>query len=180
MLINLNKEEYEKCEQSSKNQWCSSKIGIYGKGILNNDNDQYKVERIGKLGEAALGKMISEDPNYDYKENGDLFDFNINGYAIDIKTSSYEKDYGLILAVNEQKKELPLKCDYYVMATLKEEDRSTKTAIIEIHGYCSKEDVLKRNKIYFPYRHSGLNYKISHNTLLPIENLIEIIKGEKI
>lgn len=171
MIITINANEYKLCDKGSKNYWCSSKKGIYGRGILNTENDPYRVERIGNLGEFAFAKYMKLDPPaFEYKKGGDDYDFLINGHTIDVKCA--RKDYGAILIKCETEKGTDVfqKCDIFVCSHVIEDDR--KTASVRLVGWVTLDYVLSLPKKESPHwRSQHKNYEVNFNSVNPMDEL---------
>ena len=172
MIVEISGKNYEKCLESSKNMWCSSKKGQYGHGLINTPCDPTKVERIGRLGEMALSLVTGLQPDFGYIKNGDASDF--IGTKIDMKTASKYPRYetGLIQAINERGVKLPLKNDIYVFGYVIKDDITNHLANIEIVGWQTKE-FIEKLPIVIARMGSHQNYEVPYKNLLPIEGLTQ-------
>ena len=171
--------DYEVCENVE--MWSSSKPGEYGKGFANSNDDPFRVERTGKLGEMALAQIIELPVDFKYTEFGDLTDFSITPQAtIDVKTATRLSDYcaSLITAINSNGKQIQLKSQYYVAAYINHDDRVAKRAEVIIVGAISAKDI-KRLPIK-PARRQGAtnkNYELEYNNpKLDPENIRTLVE----
>lgn len=117
--VNVNGEDYEQAVVSSSNMYANTKTGHYGRGMINRPDDPRRVERIGRLGEIALAKVMACGVDLNYLENGDTCDIVHQDYKIDVKTSERLPEYycGLIRAsTNDTTKIFKLKSDIYYFA----------------------------------------------------------------
>ena len=174
IVIKIKGQEYLDCIEASKNMWCSSKAGFYGRGILNKQKDPHRTERLGRLGEKALSKYLKRDVNFKYVKGGDSGDL-ISESKIDIKTASYNYGALLIQAENEFGKKNKIKCDIYVAAICESDDGENKEATIRLVGWCDKTFI--ENQKMVPARvGKHKNYDIAYENLNPIETLKENFK----
>lgn len=177
MKIQIPPKLYEKCNLCSQNRWSNKKTGHFGRGLINSKDDPCKVERIGLLGEAALAQYINQKVDYEYKEGGTPFDFNLNGLNIDIKTAARNYGCGLIRAVSDRGSVVELKSDIYVFAYLEVENRDEKMATVVLTGWEEKCKIEKMKTV--PARIGNhLNYELSYQNLNPIETLKNFRKKE--
>ena len=161
---------YKKVVESSLNRWSNKKPGQFGKGLINNDIDPCKAERIGLLGEAALGEVIDRKVDYEYKEGGVPHDFRFNNLKLDIKTAGRNYGCGLIRAMSDKGKLIPLKSDAYIFAFLESENKTNSVACVNLVGWVSKEEV--ENCSVVPAKiGKHFNFEIPYDKLHPIEEL---------
>jgi hypothetical protein len=172
MKIVITTEDYIKCEKASCNMWANSKKGVYGKGLINNNNDPYKAERVGKLGEVALAKVLGGDVDFSYKEKGDFCDITVKGKKVDIKTAL--RNYGelLVYARHENGRDIELKSDLYIAAVLLEEDRIKKRAIVDLIGWCTRKEILANGMHPGKNGAKHLNYVAKYSSLKHLDVLI--------
>ena len=179
MIVRIDKELYEECEKAAANMWCSSKKGMYGKGLLNTKNDPLKTERTGRLGEMALCLVLNASPDFSYRKFGDAGDFVVEGKKIDIKTAA--RNYGemLVYAENEWGKKVNIKSDIYVAAVVLSDDIEKKEAEIDILGWCKKEDLMSRDLV--PARQGKhKNYAVPHAELDSIDKFVKLVQEKKL
>ena len=178
MEISVSGKDYIECEEASHNLWCNSKTGHYGSGILNNQSDPRKTERIGLLGEKSFSLATGLSCDFSYKRNGDSGDFLIQNIRIDVKTSAKYPTYkaGLIYAEHENGVAIELKSNIYVFAYLKSEDTIKKLATISFLGYTYRETILQLQKVP-AIKGKHKNYQVSFDSLKPIDRLITNIRG---
>lgn len=179
ILVCIENHEYNACDAASRNFWASSKGGIYGKGLLNSENDPCKTERIGLLGQMAFSKLIDEPVDLVYREFGDKQDNLIfNKYKIDIKCAARNYGANLIQKTNEFGREQKIDKHIYVGSFLESENREEKKAEILLVGFCLQEDVLKA-KVAPARRGRHINYEIPFEQMRPITKLVTTIKNLK-
>lgn len=176
MIVKINGEQYQACVDQSERMWAKKKTGFYGKGIKNSDDDPYRVQRAGCLGEMALAIVIGLEPNFEYIHGGDREDFILNdGSRIDIKIAF--KDYGAncIKFINEWGKpvfssEKP-PCDFYVGAVLESDDPQKSEAIVNIKGFINKEEFEALPVVKPRAPGTWRNKELIHKDLHPITEL---------
>lgn len=169
--ITIQGEEYRVCDYFSKKMWVNNKkskkeMQSYNDGILNTKKDRFKTERIGRLGEMALSKIINKPVNFNYIKNGDDTDFIVGNKNIEIKTASH--NYGRILVRRKTSKGclVPIKFDVIVGAYLLNEDKENCCAQVCLVGYQYKKNIIKlplENAI----RGQHKNISIAYSTLKP-------------
>lgn len=168
--VNLTVKEYIVCETRAQNMWANSKKGQFGIGLINNENDKHKVERIGSVGEMAFAKVFGLCVDFTYLHRGDSYDFLLFGNKVNIKTSAHNYGKGLIRAITDQNKALPLTQDIYVFSFVKHDNCNTKECTVTIVGWETRENIKK-----LPYtpaiRGSHQNYQINYNNLQSISKL---------
>lgn len=175
MKISIPFDLYQKCHECSQNRWSNKKKGQFGRGLINNVDDPCKAERIGLLGEAALAQFINRKADYEYKEGGNPFDFQLNNLTIDIKTAAKNYGCGLIRAKTQNHTVIELKSNVYVFAYLEMENRTEQTAIVVMKGWLDKENIEKCDIV--PARIGmHFNYQIKYEKLREIEELRKIRK----
>jgi len=177
MIIVISGEDYKYCESGAENLWCSSKPGVYGRGMLNSKSDPKKVERIGNLGEFAFATYMGLDkPEFAYKTGGVDHDFYINGFTINVKCAS--KNYGAVLIKCETEKGRYVfqDSDFFVASYLKTENREQKIALIDLVGYVDLEFIKKLTPVESPrWNSSHKNYQINFEDCKKIHNLKNIL-----
>ena len=179
MIVKIDRPQYEECEKAAANMWCSSKGGVYGKGLLNSIADPYRTERIGRLGEMALCKVINTSPDFSYRKFGDAGDFVINNKKIDIKTAA--RNYGemLVCGENEWGKKVDIKSDIYVAAVILKDDTTRKESEVDILGWCRK-DVLIAGELVPARKGRHQNYVMRYTDLTDIDELVKLIEGKRL
>lgn len=171
--------EYEVCMNASQNMWCSSKKGKWGGGLINSEDDKTKAERTGLLGEIAFAKLANLQINVDYCEGGNDEDcLTINGLKIDVKTAAKKPKYkaGLIRAANPNQKLVSLKSDLYVFAYIVEELSQEKICRVVIVGGEYRENIVKR-ELKKAKVGNHFNYEIKYKELIPIKDLLLLVRG---
>lgn len=170
MKIQISQQLYEKCDKHSQNRWSNKKKGFFGRGMINSNDDPCKVERIGLLGEAALALYINQKVDYEYREGGAPFDFNIGGLNLDLKTAARNYGCGLIRAVSDRGTVIELKSDVYVFAYLERENKDEKSASIVLTGWLERCKIQTQSVV--PARvGKHYNYECKYTNLNPIETL---------
>lgn len=171
MEVLIKQEEYLECVRAAKNMWCSSKPGIYGRGLLNTPTDPTRTERMGRLGEKALSLYLNLKPDFEYKELGDAGDLVFGLNKVDIKTAS--RDYGklLVQAENEFGYKTPLKSDYYVAAVILKDNGIE--ALVKLVGWCTKEEVLNSG-IHPAIKGKHKNHVIPYNKLKTMNTFVDV------
>lgn len=173
MTVTISGDEYISCEKAACNFWANSKKGRWGRGLINNSEDPYKVERVGLLGEMAFSKQFNIPVNFEYKQFGNETDFEIKGKTLDVKTAArkYSYEAGLIRAQTEKGNNVALHADIYYFAYIENDDREKKVATVELVGAISKEKVLE-----LPLSDAKIgkhkNYEVPYSDLLPLEEII--------
>lgn len=182
ITVKLTPQEWDICDEVSKNYWSSKKGGVYGKGIINTEDDKTRVERVGLLGEMAFAKISGLPMNVSYKEQGDDYDFRFDGGTIDVKNASRLPPYKQMLVFGKHgnnSKPLELKSDYFVSSFLAFEDRDAKKATIIIVGFCTKDELLSQGLVRARAKKcSHYNYERHYRDLHPISELLTMINPE--
>lgn len=173
--IDIIDDEYDIVQEIAKKMWSNTKSGFYGSGMLNTKSDPYRVERIGKLGEAAFGKLFNLPVNIETIENGDNgIDFVIGKEKIDVKCSARDYGVGLVKATSESGKVLlHLNSDCYVFGYIESDDIVNKKAKVKLIGYKTKQSILKTKTC--PARmHEAkhMNYEIPYESMSSIYFLL--------
>lgn len=181
IAVKIQENEWEWCDRVSGNLWANSKKNHYGRGIINSEEDKFKAERCGLLGEMAFSKISGLAVDGSYQKGGKPFDFEspIGGEKIDIKTASKLNAWkaGLIYCETSSGNEITLNADIYVFSYIADEDRLNKKATIIIIGWCQKELVINKPKVKARVGFH-LNKEIPYKELTPINTLIEKINPE--
>lgn len=175
--VDLPENDYVLCEQASQNMWCSKKKGTYGKGLINTENDPYKVERIGRLGEKAFEKLTGLSCDFSYINQGDEYDFIIGNDKIDVKTSSSisKNECGYIMAINEYGIKKELTSNIFIFSYLSNESIQTRSAQIIFLGFVFLDNIIKKPLEKSKYA-NHFNYVVKYDELLPIELILKAIK----
>lgn len=179
ITIEISGNDYCLCEESSKNMWANGKNGEWGRGLINNSFDERKAERIGRLGEMALSKLFNVNIDLSYRIGGDDRDFMLfKKIKVDAKTAYINYNAGLIKAVHENGRIIPLEKDLYIFSYIEEEDRKLKKANIVVVGGMHKDDIIKREIV--PARKGRhYNYDISYEEMTTIKHIYKTYKKYK-
>jgi len=136
--------EYDLCAEHAQNMWAGEKTSNissaqYNRGCCNSAEDPTKAERIGTLGEMAVGKLFGWEINLNYQKFGDNYDFLVNDWKIDVKTAT--RNYGATLVKRESHTGhiYPLTNDIYICCYMSRERK--QQAIIAICGFETKENM---------------------------------------
>lgn len=169
-IVDIEEEEYKRCQDFAKNQWNNKKKGKYGGGILNKEGRSNYPELVGGLGEMAFCKVFNQKMDTEYQEGGKKHDYEIKGKKIDIKMSSTKKEYAnkacYIYGKTEGGKILPIKSDIYVCGML-----MGKAQVVLI-GWETKKTIQKFSlKPSRSPSHSHMNYELVLNKLRNISDL---------
>jgi len=139
--------EYDYALKASSNMSSSHKRGEWGRGYMNTNEDPHRVERNGRLGEVAFGKLMGMDIQPEYLYDGDKYDFKIGEKTINVKTSFEHKDPYRMIKEDDNKREYPLFCDYYVFLYSDYDHLLKKQALVIFDGYISREDIQSKAKV---------------------------------
>jgi hypothetical protein len=136
-------EDYARCAEYAETCMCAKKRGTtFNEGCINNSQDPYRAQRIGKLGETAFGRHFGYPVDYKYRRFGDRQDFIVGKKRVDVKTSSYSRASVVFLRVRHSSgSPILIRHDVYVLARLVHEDREAQQAVVDLCGYCTREDV---------------------------------------
>lgn len=179
ILVEIEGDEYIACDNASRNFFASQKKGNYGKGLLNTEDDPYRTERIGYLGQMAFGKLIDEPVDLVYRKGGDKQDNIIaNNVKVDMKCASRNYGSNLIQKTSEYGVRQKIDKQVYVSSFLESENREEKKAEVLLVGYALKKDVLGSEVEKSPIG-EHFNYKIPFEGMKPISRLIRKIKEFK-
>ena len=171
-MVEISGEEYQRCEEFSHNIWANKKKGNWGKGMVNTVEDFHRVERVGSLGEISLAKLVNSQVDFSYKEGGNETDLILRSkFKSEIKTATHNYGQGLIRAVDDRGRSVPLLSDIYVFGYLDEEDVDNKYARVGIVGFEIKKNIIKLDMVP-AIRGKHLNYAIMYHKLQPILKLI--------
>ena len=169
-IVVISPEDYIACDESSRNMWANKKSGMYGKGLNNTDDDPFRVERVGRLGEMGLARLLGTYPDLAYKEGGDSGDIIFNGLSIDTQVAFRNYGCGLIYAINEWGNVITVKSDIYVFGYLKSEDRDANSAEIAYVGWAPRKLIMEQ-PILPARKGRHKNYEIEYSELLPLSEL---------
>lgn len=179
IIVEVEDDEYVACDNASRNFWSSSKKGMYGKGLLNSENDPYKTERIGLLGQMAFAKLIDEPVDLIYRLGGDKQDNLILGkFKLDMKCAARNYGANLIQKTNEFGKEQKIDKHVYVGSFVDSDKFEEKKAKIILVGYCLQKDIFEA-KIAPARKGKHINYEIPFEEMRPIAKLITTINSFK-
>ena len=168
--VKIDKEEYEICEKSSHNMWANNKKGKWGLGYKNTVEDPRKVERAGRLGEMAFGKVSGSSVDLSYIKYGDKQDAIFRGKRVNIKTAF--DLYGVVMIQCEINGYIkPLYEDVYVFAYLSADNRNEKRAVINFLGCLLKPEVITKRKVS---KHNWVNYECPYSELHTMNELFSI------
>ena len=170
----IDSENYEACDEASKQWWTKNKRGgEWNPGLLNNPYDTRKTERVGILGEMAFGIMTGLPVNLSYKEFGNTTDFDVLKYGLDVKTAAKNYNAGLIRCIDEYGRSIPLESDIYAFTYVEFEDRNAKEATIVLVGYQTRNFILQRPIV--PARKGyHKNYEIPYHELKPMSMFMSV------
>lgn len=149
---------YEKCDAASKNFWCNSKPGVYGRGLCNTKLDPHKATRIGLLGECAVARLLGlKLPDFNYVKGGKPADLHMGNLTIDVKTAIHNYNTMLVYRVSERGVVIPLKSDLYVACVMMMEDNAWREACVGVVGWATREEVEEgRLELGWKKRHKNL------------------------
>ena len=106
-------EEWRIIKENIPKRWSQRKTGSSWAEGLNKDGTFY-----GLCGESAVGKIIGDKPDLEYKENGVPEDFVYRGYDIEVKTSYGNFGSGLLKRKEKSGFVHELKSSIYVFCTI--------------------------------------------------------------
>lgn len=175
ITVTISGEEYQRCSKYSKNNWSSSKPGRYGKGLGNSSKDASKIERVSKLSELAVSKLLrSADPDFSFRKYGDGgTDLTLHGLKIDVKCAM--RDYGANVFKGVSKGgRSTVTADLYIFCYLSKEVAEFNTACIEVVGFLTKDEVLALDLVppRVKFTKDPVNYDIRHSNMTPVEELL--------
>ena len=172
--IDVGGQDYMVCEEHSKKRWSNKKTGFYGSGIMNTDEDPYRVERIGLLGEVAFGKIFDWPVDLTYRKGGDKNDFQIGDISIDVKTSFSESGKSRVLHTNSRGKKVISYKDLYVVSFLDFDYPDLAHAAIIFVGYVTRGYLEDRSVVPAPHpKATHLNQEILFQECSPMEHLLQ-------
>jgi hypothetical protein len=175
--VHIAPETYQLCEVSSDNMDCNHKTGAWGSGARNHPTDPRKVERTGRLGEAAFSEVFKVPVDYSYIEKGDECDFHVGDFKVDVKTALEDRPRGLVRATNHRQEPLEQKSDWYIFGYVLKDDRENKTATMRLVGGITKENMMNRETIKaYAKNTTHLNYEVHFRELVPVRELLDILK----
>lgn len=184
VTVKIPPEEWQVCDEVSRNYWSQKKRGQYGKGILNTQSDPAKTERTGLLGEMAFAKISGLDMDISYVEGGAAHDFTFvsstgEELSIDIKTAHKLQPYKamLIYAQSGSGKDIPLNSTYYVAGYIANEDIEAQKATVILIGYCHRDLVLSKDLVKGK-QGFWLNKEIPYAELSELDGLLDLIQGD--
>ena len=165
---------YEACETASSAWWTKNKVGGgWNPGMLNSSSDPRKTERVGILGEMAFGMMTGMPVNLGYKEFGNVTDFDVFSYGLDVKTAARNYGLALIRCIDEYGKRQELGSDIYAFAYVESEDKAAGEAVISYIGYQTREKIVSR-PIVCARRGNHRNYEIPYPELKPMSKFLSL------
>lgn len=165
---------YEACDAASSAWWTKNKVGgDWNPGMLNSSADPRKTERVGILGEMAFGIMVGMPVNLGYKEFGNVTDFDVFSYGLDVKTAARNYGLALIRCVDEYGNRQELGSDIYAFAYIESEDKDAKKAVVSYIGYQTRDKIVSR-PIVRARRGSHMNYEIPYSELKPMSKFVTL------
>lgn len=173
--VRIEGDEYDVCDKTSKNMWANKKTGQFGRGLINKQSDPRRVERTGKLGEMAFAKVSDREVDTAYREFGDETDFLDGDRKIGLKVAASRPGYesGLIRAVTDRLKKLPLRDDITVFGYVADENRASKQADVVLVGWVTKEQILNEFSQLQPAKIGNhMNYEIPYYGMRPMRELL--------
>lgn len=181
IYIIIGGEDWEVCHELSKRKrsFDNKPKTPYRNGLANTADDPHGVGRIGYLGEFAFSKLLNYFTGQSYpvdislKKRGDDFDFCINEYTIDVKTSMTNCNKCLIRCRTDKGFYVKPKCDYYVSACRYRSDLDIGEAIIVINGYQTLDHIVSLPEVLAFAGHK--NYELLHNRLLKTTDLLKFL-----
>lgn len=175
-LVDVVDSDYRICVERSAHRWSNTKTGHYGSGIINDENDPTRVERIGLLGEFALAKIFGLAVDLSYRQGGDKEDFIINDKRINMKTASKQENFGRVYHRNEKGKLVKTDCDYYVFGFLTREHKRREVSTVCLVGFASHA-VVVTSPIH-PGKGEHYNYDVPYMFLTCMSMFMPIIHGK--
>lgn len=176
--VELSKDEYQICDEQSRNRWSNKKKGKWGKGIINRPDDPYYAERAGLIGEMAFAKLTRKPIDLRYKVGGFDKDFTIGNNTIELKvaTKLYEYRRGLVKSHDCNGKPTKINSDIYVFGIVENENKNKKTAMVSFLGYVYKDELLNmpiRSARTNKSRH--YNYEVKYELLHDLGDFICLV-----
>lgn len=156
---------------------CGKKCSEYGKGLINNNRDPFKVQRTGLLGEAAFAIWSGLPLDLSYKPGGDHSDFLIRGCRLDVKCAY--RNYQMNLIVRREfdgGKFHPLK-DIYVGSYIVYDFPVHWSAQVCLLGYNVRSEI-EKVPVTPSTRGVHLNTRLLHRDLRPLNHLKDFIDGK--
>lgn len=158
-------------------------VNKYNFGMRGYGDGNHSEQLTGIIGQTVFADLLGlpRPDGANGFDNG--VDFIINGKKVDIKTMSRSvsvKDHYAHNFIGYQRK---YAVDYYVFASY-----NTKSGVLSICGFASKEEFLQRSKFYnkgdLRYRDDGTSfptkaplYEIRQRDLNPSNSLEELVRG---
>jgi hypothetical protein len=168
---------YVRCVVSSYNRWSNKKKGTFGRGIANTKKDPSRVERMGMLGEAAVGIVFRKEPDYDYKELGDKLDFPLLGKTADVKCCMPENKNCMVVRIRcETENRIPIAIDKDIYIAAYCEEETPFSAVIVLTAWHRNKDVQACQSVQAPAGH--WNKEPRHSKGLPIATLYNLVMSE--
>lgn len=172
----IEKNDYLKCINAACDMWANTKRGKWGSGVINSPNDEFRSERIGRLGEFAVAKILKITPDFKYVNGGTKFDLVYKNKLIEVKTSDGYSKYkiGMIRAKifknkTNSYKNIPLTSDIYLFCEA-QDFFNEQLAYVCVIGWIPREKIHR----IVPSRRDGLshlNYEVKYKELNCIEEL---------
>ncbi len=174
MKIIVNGSNYLKAVAASGHMGCSDRPSIKG-----TPEDPLLAEREGRLGEVAFGMVTGLDIDADYHQNGDQGDFIVTTHVINVKTTSMPHAVGLVRGTTwSGSRNIGLDSSIFVFAKIISEDRLKETALIDLVGWVTREEVLAYPLVEaWKGRHQ--NHEIPHLALKPMDQLVGYLYTER-
>lgn len=177
--ILIEPDEWRKIRENVPKRWSQHKTGSSWAEGLNADGTFY-----GLCGESAVGKVIGQEPDFEYKEKGVPEDFIYKGYNLEVKTSYGNYGTGLLKRREKSGFTHELKSDIYVFCTIDKGDylADGKPIPVMIQGVISKVRILEEFPGLHPSksrRSDHLNLEIPYHQLHPVEELLGLEQRRK-
>lgn len=157
---------------------CGQKRSQYGRGCINNEEDPYRVQRTGFLGEAAFSLWAGLPLDLSYKPKGDKWDFLLHGLTLDVKCAVRNYDMNLIVQQETSNGKIHLLKDVYVASYITYDFPEHWSAQVRLLGYNVRDEILKV-PVTPSSRGVHLNYRLLHKDLRPLNCLKDFINGKE-
>jgi hypothetical protein len=148
-------------------------------GLMNTDQNDRKVERVGALGQMAFCIIYSLHFDNVWRRYGDRYDSILNGCTIDVKTSFSFWLSTLILRKTAQGKDIPIDKDFYCCGHLVSEDRTNKVAVVQLTAFMPRCIVVASD--IRPGRRGSrhLNHEVPSSSWFPIGKLYDATSAQQ-
>lgn len=171
----LNSDDLERCRSYGKSAWSRTGKAVRP-GASDYDRAYGDAEFHGKAGEMGFGRLIGVEPDFEYRDGGDRYDFLVEGQRVDVKcTANRRAGVSYVLKESGGKKDrTPL--DIVVCTSFRE---AGDGAMIEVLGFQTRRWIVRSAPVNPSPRYKDTkNWDLVWEDLQPAWAVIDWARGE--